>query len=151
MRLLVHTARLPNPRAKIPGYRGPDAFNVTRRGGGAAADPFAPSDALLDAGLAAKRLAKRKKGAIGGSEEERLDLAFAWYRELYVEEMRASYRRHHAAWRALLGRGRIVLLCYCGTAHRCHRRALAELLVAVGRRLGVEVVDGGEVGAEGLA
>jgi hypothetical protein len=149
-RLLVHTARLPNPRAKIAGYRGPNAFNVTRRGGGAAADPFAPSDALLDAGLAAKRAAK-KKGATGGAtEEERLTLAFALYRELYLVEMRDSYHRHHAAWRALLGRGRVVLLCYCGTAHRCHRRLLAELLVLVGKRLGVEVVDGGELGAEAL-
>lgn len=150
-RLLVHTARLPNPRARIPGYRGPDAVNVTRRGGGAAADPFAPSDALLDAGLACKRLAKRKKGALGGATEEaRLDLAFAWYRELYLEEMRGSYRRQQQAWRALLGRGRVVLLCYCGTAHRCHRRVLAELLVAVGRRHGVEVVDGGELAGEAL-
>jgi len=150
MRLLVHTARLPNPRAKIAGYRGPDAFNVTRRGGGAAADPFAPSDDLLDAGLACKRLAKRKRGApIGSTEEERLDFAFAWYRELYVEEMRASYRRRRAAWRELLGRGRVVLCCWCGTATRCHRRVLAELLVAVGRRHGVEVVDGGELATGG--
>lgn len=149
-RLLVHTARLPNPRARIPGYRGPDAFNITRRGGGAAADPFAPSDPLLDAGLACKRLAKKKSGPGGATEEERLEFAFAWYRELYIEEMRASYRRNPAAWRELLGRGRLVLQCYCGTAHRCHRRVLAELLVAVGQRHRVEVVDGGELGPEEL-
>ena len=147
MPLTVYTARLPNPRARIPGYRGPDAFNVTRRGGGAAADPFAPSDLLLDAGLACKRLAKKKSAPGGATEEARLDFAWVWYRELYLEEMRASYRRNHAAWRALLGRGRVVLCCWCGTAHRCHRRPLAEVLVLIGKRIGIEVVDGGEMGA----
>ena len=76
-----------------------------------------------------------------------LPLAWVWYRELYLEEMRASYRRNHAAWRALLGRGRVVLCCWCGTAHRCHRRPLAEVLVLIGKRIGIEVVDGGEMGA----
>ena len=147
MRLTVYTARLPNPKAKIEGYRGPDAFNVTRRGGGAAADPFAPSDLLLDAGLACKRLAKKKSAPGGATEEARLDFAWAWYRELYLEEMRASYRRNRPAWLALLGRGRVVLCCWCGTAHRCHRRPLAEVLVLIGKRIRIEVVDGGEMGA----
>ena len=57
----------------------------------------------------------------------------------------ALYRDNPAAWRALASRtGEVTLCCYCKTAHRCHRRLLAEMLVAVGRRLGLEVSYQGE-------
>ena len=137
MALAIYTAQLPNPKAKIAGYRGPDAFNVTRRGGGRVADPFAPSDALLD------EANKRKRKAYG--VEAQLAAVWAWYTPLFTEEMRASYRRNPAAWRALVSRvGEVTLCCYCGTAHRCHRLLLAGMLVAVARHLGLEVNYMGE-------
>lgn len=141
--LAVATGRLPNPRAKIAGYTGPDALNVTRGSGGAAGAPFAPSPALLAEGLRRKRAAKKDSAA--------LVTAWQWYAPQYVEEMRASWRDHRAAWGALLARRRVVLCCYCGRPQFCHRTLLAELLVAAGRRYGVEVVLEGEVGARAAA
>jgi uncharacterized protein YeaO (DUF488 family) len=134
MALRVYTARLPHHRQ--PGYVGPDALDISRGSGGGAGDPFAPSRALLNAANACKR---RLRG-----RDQDLDFLFAWYRELYVEEMRDSYRRHYAAWRALLARPSVVLCCYCGSA-RCHRRLLADILVRLG------AVDGGELTAAGAA
>lgn len=131
MPLQVYTAQLPH-RGR-PGYYGRDAFNITRGTGGGAGDPFAPSDGLLAAGQACKRAAKK--------DEARLELAFAWYRELFLEEMRLSYRRHRGAWLELLARERVVLCCYCGTHGRCHRRVVAEILARLG------AVDCGELAA----
>lgn len=122
MPLKVCTSRIPHHN--LPGYRGPHGFNVTRRGGGAAADPFAPSDALLSAGLKAKRQAKKDEAALA--------LVFEWYALLYREEMRESYRAHRRAWEELLHREHVVLLCYCGHHERCHRSELAEILVKLG-------------------
>lgn len=138
MPLQVYTARLPHHGCV--GYQGRDLLDVTRGSGGHLGNPFAPSKPLLVAGQASKAAAKRKSAPGGATDRERLDLWFAWYRELYLEEMRASYRAHRGAWRALLARKRVVLCCYCGS-HRCHRRVLAEILVALG------AVDCGELAA----
>lgn len=112
MTLIVHTAPM--------SYRGPDALPVTRR---VVVDPvgslFAPSNALLDSGLAARRA--------GEGEED-----WPRYRAAYVAEMRRSYREQRAAWDALLARESVTLLCFCQDATRCHRRVLAEILAACG-------------------
>jgi uncharacterized protein YeaO (DUF488 family) len=137
MALRVYTAQLPNPRARIAGYRGPDALDVTRGSGGPYGGSFAPSRGLLD------EANRRKRRAYG--VESQLAMVWSWYQPLYTEEMRASYRNNFAAWRALLAReGDVTLCCYCGTANRCHRRLLVAMLVAAGERLGLEVIDMGE-------
>ncbi len=137
MPLAIYTAQLPNPKAKIAGYRGPDALDVTRGSGGPYGGHFAPSRGLLD------EANKRKRRAYG--VEAQLAMVWSWYQPLYTEEMRASYRDNPAAWRALASRtGEVTLCCYCKTAHRCHRRLLAEMLVAVGQRLGLDVSYQGE-------
>ena len=137
MSLAIYTAQLPNPKAKIAGYRGPDALDVTRGSGGPYGGHFAPSRPLLD------EANKRKRKAYG--VEAQLAAVWAWYTPLFTEEMRASYRQSPAAWRALASRtGEVTLCCYCGTAHRCHRLLLAGMLVAVARHLGLEVNYMGE-------
>jgi uncharacterized protein YeaO (DUF488 family) len=93
-----------------------DRFDVTRKSGGPAGHPFAPSWPLLSWGLAEMRAGRG-------------DAAWPVYRDRYVEEMRVSWRRHRAAWDALLARERVVLVCYCVEETRCHRTVLAELLV----------------------
>ena len=112
MPLLVHTSRL--------GYRGPDILPVTRF---RVVDPlgslFAPSAPLLSGALA-----RRKAGA--------LEAHWPAYAAAYTAEMRVSYRRHRAAWEALLARESVTLLCFCTDPARCHRRVLAGLLVACG-------------------
>ena len=122
MPLIVHTARLD--------YRGPDRFDVTRAGGGDAGHPFAPSWPLVREG---KRLRDE-----AGDDMAKLDAAWSWYPPRYLDEMRASYRRHRSAWDALLGRDIVTAVCFCTDAARCHRRLLAGILAKLG------AVDDGE-------
>lgn len=122
MSLRVYTARLPHHRCR--GYTRADRLDVTRGSGGDAGAPFAPSAELLREAQRLKRTAKR--------DERALAAVWAWYAPRYVEEMRASWRRNPGAWQALLSRDEVTLCCYCGTAHRCHRRLLAEILAKCG-------------------
>lgn len=109
MTLAVYTARV--------SYGGPDRLDVTRKSAGPDGLPFAPSWRILRPALDARRA--------GG------DWSAAWaeYVGHYLDDMRASYREHRAAWHALLGREEVTLVCYCKDPLFCHRRLLAELLV----------------------
>jgi len=130
MPLQVYSARLPHHGQ--PGYTGPGAFDITRGSGGLRGGFFAPSAQLLGDVQKRKRAAKR--------DEAKLQAAWDWYVPLYLAEMRASYKAHYSAWRELLARDRVVLLCYCGTAARCHRAILrATILPKMG------AVDAGEL------
>ena len=125
MSLRVYTGRIPQPQRKIAGYDGADALNVSRASGDGFGRIFAPSPALL------AEANKRKRWANG--EEADLVTAWEWYAPRFREEMRASFRAHRPAWEALLRREVVTLTCYCGTAHRCHRRILAaEILPKLG-------------------
>lgn len=137
MSLIVYTARLPSRH--FAGYTGPDRLDITRGAGREATSPFAPSR-KLDNEI---NLRKRKTG----DDEAQLQAAWAWYEPQYLAEMRESYRRHRAAWEGLLRRGEVTLCCYCGTAHRCHRRTLAGILVKLGAVDRGERLAAGEVAA----
>jgi uncharacterized protein YeaO (DUF488 family) len=116
--LLVQTARL--------GYRGAGWLDISLQGNMRrveAGEPggqdgigvsFAPSPALLY-----PFLSKRKHKGLTQAD-------WAEYSRLYVLEMRRSYRRDHEAWRKLLERPHVVLLCFCTTPHQCHRTVLAR-------------------------
>ncbi len=86
--------------------------------------------------------------------------AWAVYEPRYMAEMRVSYglapekhgplerlaiernvKPNRKAWAELLGRKRVVLICYCTDPERCHRRLLAGILGKLG------AVDRGEIGA----
>lgn len=58
--------------------------------------------------------------------------AWALYVEAYRSEMRESYRTQRAAWRALLARESVTLVCYCADPARCHRTLLAGILAKLG-------------------
>ncbi|MFI5297254.1 MAG: DUF488 family protein [Polyangiales bacterium] len=136
MPLQVYTARI--------ACDDPDRFDITRKSGGEAGEPFAPSWKTLgpvlrlrqeqqklevDASDAlrakhaeeAKALTQRARAA--AREVER-----AWVRYIddYTAEMRLSYRARRAAWNALLARERVVLVCYCTEPERCHRTLLGK-------------------------
>lgn len=68
--------------------------------------------------------------------------AAAWgaMRAQYEKQVRGTRKAGFArdAWRALLGREVVTLVCRCSDAERCHRRWLAALLAEAG------AVDGGE-------
>lgn len=110
----IYTARV--------SYRGADRLDVTRKSAGPDGLPFAPSWRILRPVLAARRAS----GPVA--------VAYAWpqYAADYTAEMRASFRKHRAAWSALLSRDEVTLVCYCTSATHCHRFLLAEILVKLG-------------------
>lgn len=89
---------------------------------------FAPSPNILYPYLSARK---------HGRETSEL---WAQYVSDYMGEMRASYRRHRPAWEMLLRWQRVVLLCMCTDAERCHRTILGrEILPTLGARFGGEL------------
>ena len=54
------------------------------------------------------------------------------YKAQYYEMMRKSYEDNFERWQEILAREELVLLCYCKSPGRCHRRLLAEMLEEAG-------------------
>lgn len=130
--LLVFTAQI--------GYRGHHRFDITRKSGGPAGHPFAPSWGILKPAIDTRRVAKemRAEGKLELAAETEED---AWrdYVPKFMDLMRLSYRANRPAWDALLADGCRVLVCYCGDRAFCHRGLLAGILTKLG------AVDAGEV------
>lgn len=114
MTLIVYTARI--------GYRGPDAFDVTRKTATGHGLAFAPSWKILGPVLKSRR-ENGPGGAFVGWEQYVLD---------YTAEMRASYRGSYQAWAWLLEQPERTLLCYCNDPAHCHRTILAGILGKLG-------------------
>lgn len=152
MTLAVHTARI--------GHRDPDVLDVTRKSAGPDGIAFAPSWAILKPALDALRCAESMRSAADappfpeadpvryaeGAEAMRRAAetvrgsTWALYSAAYLAEMRESYRTQRAAWDALLARERVVLVCYCTDAERCHRTPLArDILPRLGAQYAGEV------------
>lgn len=120
MSLIVYTARISSGD--------PDRLDVTRQSGSELGKAFAPSWMLLR-----PFLAKRKAGLL--TERDWVD-----YVARYTDEMRTSFRRHGDAWESLLARERVVLLCFCTDAERCHRTVLGrDILTKLGAGFAGEI------------
>lgn len=65
--------------------------------------------------------------------------AFRLFEAAYLAEMRVSNQRHKAAWKELLRRPRVVIVCGCPWPDLCHRATLATILTRLG------AVDCGEI------
>ena len=126
MPLQVYTARISSSD--------PDTLNITR-GSGTAGLFLAPSRIILRVALAEMKRAR--------SLAER-DASFERYRVRYLDEMRESYRTSRPAWDELLARPRVVLVCYCTDARRCHRWIARTLILPT-----LGAVDCGEITDEG--
>lgn len=125
--LQVYTSRISS--------RDPDRFDITRKSGGKAGSPFAPSWSILMPVISARHQA---------DPHEASERAWSAYVPAFLDEMRRSYIEHRESWEALLDRQRVVLVCYCQNEKRCHRRLLANrILPALG------AVDCGEIRAPG--
>lgn len=96
----------------------PDVLNITRKGGCLA---FAPSRSLLWSFLSIRK-----------SGREPSDLEWSSYARSYLEEMSKSLREKRHVWEDLLGRQRVVLVCYCVNPNRCHRKLLGLILARLG-------------------
>lgn len=101
--------------AQINRYRGADALDITIKSAGPDGRPFAPDRWDMVLGV--------KQGRISPAQ----------YEEYYTGLMRRSYRSHPDAWRRLLTREEVTLVCYCprGVAY-CHRVLLARILESLG-------------------
>lgn len=91
---------------------------------------FAPSPDILY-----PYLSKRKFG-------RETDRDWLQYIADYTREMRGSYARFRPAWDLLLSWERVVLLCMCTDAARCHRTVLGQQILP---KLGATYL--GEIGA----
>lgn len=140
MTLHVHTSTLR--------YGGPDRLDITRAKGEGIGLAFAPPWDMLSPALAIRRaIEKLEKRAVETLDVGRYDElveavnAFSWalYDRAFRYEMRLSYRHQRAAWDELLGRERVVLVCFCPARERCHRSIVADLLVRLG------AIDEGEI------
>lgn len=140
--LTVYTGCLAGRR-----YVGNDAVDITRKSALGDDIAFAPSWAILNPALDARRRAEslRKTAraepddpAAGWAlDEAEMIEAEAWlaYVPAYLAEMRASYRRHRATWDRLLSQTLATLCCYCTDPARCHRTILAaQILPTLGAR-----------------
>ena len=138
MTLTVYTARV--------SYGGADRLDVTRKSAGPDGIVFAPSWAILGPALKAREVAEwLLKASLWEREAaERIERE-AWeaYVPAYLAEMRESWRANRHAWRALLSRESVTLVCYCADPARCHRTLLAGILAKLGSN------DAGERGSRG--
>lgn len=133
MTLTVYTARM--------GYRADSDWLDITRGGNAKREEegghrgiglaFAPSSRLLGTFL-------QLREAGGG---ELTDRQWLTYLDAYTGEMRASFKTFRPAWDTLLSWERVVLLCMCTDAARCHRTILGQQILP---KLGA--IYSGEIG-----
>jgi len=123
MTLHVYTGRLGR-------FKDDDALDITRGSGCEGKGLiFAPSLKLFYSYTMAKHA--------GHAEAE-----WPTYRETYIEEMKNSRVLDPMPWIDLLGRTRVVLICYCENILRCHRYILgATILPEMGAIYEGEIVD----------
>jgi hypothetical protein len=138
MSLFVQTARI--------SYRGGWRLDVTRKSGTEGLF-LAPSWTILRPALEARKRADALLEETMGLDataraaaDDWISTSWAVYTLAYLAEMRASLKANLPQWRALFVRHRVVLVCYCTDAERCHRQILrTRVLPALG------AVDGGEL------
>jgi hypothetical protein len=106
-----------------------DALDVTRGSGTGDGLAFAPSAALL--------AWAKSEGRAG-----RLEEAWPGYRDRFLDEMIVSARENPMAWRRLVERESVTLLCYCQNPLRCHRSLLIPLIRVYANDRPVVVYDG---------
>ena len=107
-------------------YRGSDKLDVTVMSGRGIGRYFAPSWEMVRG---------FKQGTLSWEEYERM----------YLERLRQVWVSKRGVFRQLFRMGRVTFVCYCKSDEQCHRRLLREVVAKIGRKYGIEVVDGGEL------
>lgn len=108
--------------AQIGKYNGPDAYDITVKTGD---HTFAPSWAIVQAWKSAQ-------------------IDWEAYTQSYRNLMLESYRDNPEKWHEILHKGLITLLCYCRAGEHCHRYLLADFLLKLGEKEGIDVINEGE-------
>ena len=110
--------------AQIGKYKGPDAHDVTVKSGDI---NFAPTWDIVQAWKSGEK-------------------NWETYTQRYRELMLSSYKRNQRAWHEILEKDVLTLLCYCRADDdkHCHRYLLADFLIKLGEKIGVNVINEGE-------
>ena len=111
---------------RINVYKGSDKLDITVKSGRGIGKELAPSWELVRG---------FKRGEISWNE----------YEAGYLEMLRKVWVEKRWVFRRLFRMGRATFVCYCRDDRFCHRRLLREVVVKIGERYGIEVVDGGEL------
>lgn len=130
--LMVYTARV--------SYGGPDRLDITsgtayrarQKGELSEGAPFAPTGKLVGWGKRMMREADKRRAQGDPGVDAFEEFVWMQYAQRYRFLMRESYKHEREAWEALLDRERVVLVCFCTRAERCHRRLLATYLEKLG-------------------
>ena len=111
---------------RISLYKGSDKLDVTVKSGRGIGRELAPSWELV-------------RGFKSGK------LSWEEYETGYLEMLRKVWIEKRWVFRRLFRMGRVTFVCYCKSDAQCHRRLLREVVVKIGAKYGLEVVDGGEL------
>ena len=130
---------------RINVYKGSDKLDITVKSGRGIGKELAPSWELVR-GFKSVRCAHRRPVRTG-SRDLRLTGKLSWdeYEAGYLEMLRKVWVEKRWVFRRLFRMGRVTFVCYCRDDRFCHRRLLREVLVKIGKKYGIEVVDGGEL------
>lgn len=119
--------------SSLGAYTGEDRLNITRQSGGPPGEPFAPRNDVFRAAVKRKMdLQHRRTRSSSMTHVELVQQQWREYAEAYFAWIEESHRHHPEAWRALLAREEVTLVCYCVVPTRCHRSLLAAHLVGLG-------------------
>jgi uncharacterized protein YeaO (DUF488 family) len=121
--LCVYTAPL--------AYRGPDRLDVSPLTGDPLGQAFAPPAALVTG------FQRRQAKVSPGMEGPWVSFVSAYTQQMRGS-LRASRQEQNGAWRVLLARPSVTLVCFCADPATCHRSVLAGLLARCGAREGGE-------------
>lgn len=141
---LIQSARI--------GYIGKHALDISRKSGKGNGLLFAPSWDILNPVIKLRReLDALLEDTIGADviardyAESMENAAWADYVPRFTDEMRRSFASNRDRWIDVIREPRVVLLCYCTHKAHCHRHLVRSMLAKVGRSVGREVVDGGDM------
>lgn len=114
-------------------YDGEDRFDITRKSGGERGMPFAPREEMFRDAVRRKMARRARLTRVSqGTHVEQVRAEWEAYAKDYEQWLLESQKRYPEAWRALLARPEVTIVCYCEVPARCHRSLLAHRLIELG-------------------
>ena len=72
-------------------------------------------------------------------------LSWAEYESMYLEKLRQLWISNRWVFRELFNLDSVTFVCYCKNDIQCHRRLLREIIVKIGKRYSINIIDYGEI------
>jgi hypothetical protein len=118
MKLVIRTSSV--------GYKSNDRLDITVQSGSELGKHFAPSWDMV-------------RGVKSGK------MSWEEYQWIYLGNLRSTWNSNREVFREVFRMEQVTLVCYCRSDETCHRRLLKETLMKIGKKYGIEVIDGGEI------